>query len=131
MTDVAHDGNGNGRATLREVYTLVEATRSELTTSVNQLAAEFRAFAAPVADRLTVVEQQVKFQGEQLASDARRLDTHGHDIGLLKDTQRSDEVATAALQGARTKRVAWRQWAIGTALFATAAVPGLVALVHR
>lgn len=96
----------NGKATLRDVYSLVNATRQEVARSIGELASKFDAFVTSNEHRLTILETHHGVQARQLAELVSRVDRHGEDLGKLKDQQRTDEAATNALSSARSSR--WR-----------------------
>lgn len=66
-----------------------------------------------------------------IAAHAQRLDAHGQEIGHLKDQQRSDEAASAALSRAHEKRVSGQQWIIGTVITLALVAATLIPLFIR
>ncbi len=76
------------------------------------------------------VKLDSKADKADLARMEARLDQHGREIGALKDSQRAEEVASAALATRRDQTVEWRKWVIGIVAVVAATLPGLLALLR-
>ncbi len=119
----------NGRASLTQVYALVDQTRTELGGRIDDLAARVNTLVVSHENRLTILEQKAVTQDAHLVSVDNKLTLYGRELGALKDQQRDDEAAQRALSDAQSRRLATRRWLISTAIsiaFILAAV-GVVA----
>jgi chromosome segregation ATPase len=124
-------GESQERATVREVYTLVNEVREDLgarvdkvSESVEELSKAVNVIATSHEHRLTVLEETQAAHSTALVTINNRLDSHGASIGGLKDQQNRDEAATKALTDAKAKRGSRRQWAIGLAVLVASSVIG-------
>ena len=118
------------RATLKDTYDLVDQTRRELKQDVGDLAEKVGEFITSSEHRLTVVETHQAALAEQVSGIATRLDSHGRDIGTLKDRQKADEAATDALSKARSSRWSTRERVVTVVASVIIAVGAILALVH-
>ena len=119
------------RATIREVYALVNDVREDLgarvdkvSETVDELSRVVSVITTSHEHRLTVNEEQLAAHSTALVTIGNRLDAHGLDIGALKDQQNRDEAATRALTDAKAKSGSRRQWAIGLAVLVASSVLG-------
>lgn len=113
----------DGRATVREVYDLVDKTRAELGERIDGLGDRIDTLVTSHEHRLTVVEATQGAHAEQIARHDQRLDELGNEIGTLRDRQRADEAATNAIAAADATQANNRKWVIATAI----AVAGVIA----
>lgn len=119
----------------------VEISGSDLLGALSRLDSKLDAGFARIdakldqkADKVDLARMDVKLDSKadkaDLARMEARLEQHGKEIGALKDTQRADEVASAALANSRSQTIEWRKWAVGVAAVVVASMPGLLALLH-
>lgn len=106
----------NGRASLTQVYALVDQTRTELGGRIDDLAARVNTLVVSHENRLTILEQKAVTQDAHLVSVDNKLTLYGRELGGLKDQQRDDEAAQRALSDAQSRRLATRRWLISTAI---------------
>lgn len=106
----------NGRASLTQVYTLVDQTRTELGGRIDDLANRVNTLVVSHENRLTILEQKAVTQDARLVSLDNKATAHGREIGDLKNQQRDDEAAQRALGDAHSRRLATRRWLISTAI---------------
>jgi hypothetical protein len=106
----------NGRASLTQVYALVDQTRTELGGRIDDLAARVNTLVVSHENRLTILEQKAVTQDAHLVSVDNKLTLYGRELGALKDQQRDDEAAQRALSDAQSRRLATRRWLISTAI---------------
>lgn len=121
---------GEERATLREVYKLVGEVREDLGGRIDKLSETVNTVIKDHEHRLTVSEEHVAALRTEHAALVLRVDDHGRDIGSLKDRQRADEAATAALQGEKIRKVTNRQWFLGSmAVIFSGAIGALISAI--
>lgn len=117
MSEDTTDGTvNNGRASLTQVYALVDQTRTELGGRIDDLAARVNTLVVSHENRLTILEQKTVTQDAHLVSVDNKLTLYGRELGGLKDQQRDDEAAQRALADAQSRRLATRRWLISTAI---------------
>lgn len=117
MSEDTPDGTvSNGRASLTQVYALVDQTRTELGGRIDDLAARVNTLVVSHENRLTILEQKAVTQDAHLVSVDNKLTLYGRELGGLKDQQRDDEAAQRALADAQSRRLATRRWLISTAI---------------
>ena len=117
MSEDTTDGTvNNGRASLTQVYALVDQTRTELGGRIDDLAARVNTLVVSHENRLTILEQKTVTQDAHLVSVDNKLTLYGRELGGLKDQQRDDEAAQRALSDAQSRRLATRRWLISTAI---------------
>ncbi len=106
----------NGRASLTQVYSLVDQTRTELGGRIDDLANRVNTLVVSHENRLTILEQKTVTQDAHLVALDNKMTAYGRELGSLKNQQRDDEAAQRALSDAQTRRLATRRWLISTAI---------------
>lgn len=133
----------DGRATIREVYALVDDRTAAITShidertgaimdTVNSLAASVQSTFGAHEHRLTVVEEHQANHAGALSSLTTRVDAHSGQLSALETRTASEEAATAALQDAKDRRRDWRRFAVPLFVSSIVALGAslIVVLVH-
>ena len=111
--------NEDGRATVREVYALVNEVRDDLGKRIDHLSETVDTIVASHEHRLTIQEQVQAIHSERLAANDHNVKEHADQIAAINTQLREDEAATRAINEAKTKRQTTRRWVVGTILSLT------------
>ena len=122
--------DGNSHTTLSETYALVDQTRKEVNSRIDDLGSKFDAFVTSNEHRLTVLETHQGAQAQQIINIIARQDDHGEDIGKIKDRLRDDEATERALSDEKKSRWTTRTTLITVAASITIALVSVLAIFH-
>ena len=122
--------DGNSHTTLSETYALVDQTRKEVNSRIDDLGSKFDAFVTSNEHRLTVLETHQGAQAQQIINIIARQDDHGEDIGKIKDRLRDDESTERALADDKKSRWTTRTTLITVAASITIALVSVLAIFH-
>ena len=116
--------------TWQGVYGAVTDSRRELGEKIDSLGDEIRTVLTTHEHSLTVLEQHLAASRETELAPLNRLESHGKAFGELKDRQREDEAATAALEKAGSRGLEGRHFWIAIAATVLLAIATSLVLIH-
>ena len=119
----------SGHASIKDVYELVDRTRVESGDKIDALGTKFDSFVTSNEHRLTRIEIRQDAHDQQFATVLNRLDSHGREIGSLKDQQQRDEAADRAVNDANSAKWTFREKLIGVAASAVLAAAAIISLL--